>query len=410
MSSAGMQRVVIVGAGLAGLRTAERLRRAGFDGGLTLLGAESHHPYDRPPLSKTLLTQPDSPAEPVLLRRPDRFSALELDFVTGVEVTRLDVPARSVVTADGRSWSWDRLVLATGVRPRSVPGWAAAGVHLLRTFEDCLQLRASLVGASHLAVIGAGVLGCEVAAAGRKLGLEVDLIEPLETPLHRAVGPTIGSFVSALHLRHGVRLHMGVGVSAVDGDADGNAVTLTDGSRLLPDVVFAAVGSVPNTEWLADSGVALGDGVICDATGTTSHPDVLAVGDVANMPHGAEPPSRLEHWTSAADTAALVAGNVLLPHEHRRELTEVPYFWTDQYDVKLQTLGAPALQDDVTVVEGAVDQDQFLALHSRTDRITAISGAGHPAMVNKCRSLVASGASCEEALRTRAWSQAASPR
>jgi NADPH-dependent 2,4-dienoyl-CoA reductase/sulfur reductase-like enzyme len=400
MSSPEIQRVVVVGAGLSGLRTAEKLRRAGYSGHLMVVGAEPHLPYDRPPLSKKLLLQPDPPEEPVLLRARDRYPALEVEMVTSAQVTRLDLPARSLSSADGRTWRWDRLVIATGVRPRAVPEWRDAGVYLLRTFDDCLRLRTALRAADRLVVIGGGVLGCEVAAGARGLGLEVDLVEPLATPLYRAVGPKVGSYVASLHQGHGVRVRTGVGVSSIDA---ARRVTLTDGRRLQADVVFAAIGSVPNTEWLADSGLALGDGVLCDATGTTSDPDVLAVGDVANMPHGLAAPSRLEHWTSAADTAAVVAGNILLPREERRELTEVPYFWTDQYDLKLQTLGVPAAQDDLSVVEGAMDDGNFVALHSRGDTITGVSAVGNAATLNRCRPLVAAGASLRATLATRPW-------
>jgi 3-phenylpropionate/trans-cinnamate dioxygenase ferredoxin reductase subunit len=403
MSSHEVQRVVIVGAGLAGLRTAEKLRRGGYDAKITLVGAERHLPYDRPPLSKKLLVQSEHPEDPVLLRATDRYPALDAEVVTDVLIGRLDLPDRTVSTTDGRTWSWDRLVIATGVRPRSAPGWSEAGVHLLRTFDDCLRLRTALRDASRLVVIGGGVLGCEVAAGARGLGLEVSLVEPLATPLYRAVGPQMGSYVASLHHGHGVQLHAGVGVSSLHRDGRSTEVTLTDGRQLEADVVFAAIGSVPNTEWLDDSGLALGDGVLCDATGTSSDPDVLAVGDVANMPHGMAAPSRLEHWTSAADTASLVAGNVVLPPQQRRELTEVPYFWTDQYDTKLQTLGVPAAQDDLTVVVGTLDSGSFVALHSRGDVVTGVSAVGHAAILNRCRPLVAAGADMTAALASGPW-------
>lgn len=403
-----LERIAIVGAGLSGLRTAEKLRGAGYDGRLTLIGSERHLPYDRPPLSKKLLVQPQAPEEPVLLRRPDRYAALELELVTGTGAKRLDLSDRSVTAANGRTWRWDRLILATGVRARHVTGWSETGVHLLRTFDDCLRLRHAIHGADRLVVIGGGVLGCEVAAGARGLGLEVEIIEPLATPLFRAVGPEVGSYVAALHRRHGVRIRTGVGVRSITGvKGQARRVTLTDGTILSPDVVFSAIGSVPNVEWLTDSGLHLGNGVLCDATGTTSSPDVLAVGDVAHMPHGPAPASRLEHWTSATDTAALVARNVLLPHEERTPLTEVPYFWTDQYDVKLQTFGVPSPEDEVTVVEGSLYDGAFLALHSRAGRVTGGSAVGQPAMLNRAKPLVAAGASLASVLDDRPWAQAA---
>jgi 3-phenylpropionate/trans-cinnamate dioxygenase ferredoxin reductase subunit len=405
VNSPDVERVVIAGAGLSGLRTAEKLRRAGYGGRLTMLGAEHHLPYDRPPLSKKLLVQPETPADPVLLRQRERWEALELEVVLSCEVTGLDLPSRSVTAADGRTWAWDRLVIATGVRPRTAPDWGAHGVYLLRTFDDCLRLRTALHSASRVTVIGGGVLGCEVAASARALGLEVHLVEPLATPLFRAIGPRLGSYVAGLHQRRGVRLHTGVGVDAIANDG-GTRVTLEDGTVLEADVVFAAIGSIPNVEWLAESGLALGDGVLCDATGTTSSPDVLAVGDVAHMPHGPAGASRLEHWTSAAETASLVAANLLVRHSERRALTEVPYFWTDQYDVKLQTLGVPTPQDEVTVVDGALDDEGgFLVLHSRGDTVTGVSAVGRAAMLNRCRPLVAAPASLHATMDARPWSQ-----
>ena len=403
MNPAEIENVVIVGAGLSGLRTAERLRRAGYARGLTLLGAEHHLPYDRPPLSKKLLLQDETPPDPVLLRPRERWNALDVQFEPASEVTELDLPGRSVTLASGDTRTWDRLVIATGVSARTVPEWTAHGVHHLRTFEDCLRLRAALRQSNRLTVIGAGVLGCEVAAAARTLGLEVDLVEPLATPLLRAIGPQVGTYVAGLHQRHGVRLHTRVGVRSITRDDGGVQVTLTDGTVLEAGVAFAAIGSSPNIEWLDASGLRLGDGVLCDATGTTSARDVLAVGDVAHIPYVRAGACRLEHWTSAADTASVVAANILLPHEQRQAVTEIPYFWTDQYDIKLQTLGVPAPDDDIALVDGALDQDGFLALHTRGDIVTGVTAVGRAAMLNRCRPLLSTTTSLGDALNAGSW-------
>jgi NADPH-dependent 2,4-dienoyl-CoA reductase/sulfur reductase-like enzyme len=404
------QRIVIVGTGLSGLRTAERLRRKGYDGSIVLVGGEQHLPYDRPPLSKKLLVQPLPPEEAVLLRRPERYDALDVELVTGSAATRLDLAERSVTVSGGRTWLWDRLVLATGVRPRAVAAWSEAGVHVLRTFDDCLELRGALDGARRLVVVGGGVLGCEVAAGARSLGMTVELVEPLATPMFQALGAEVGAYVAALHRRHGVNIRAGVGVASIQRTPTGTRrTTLTDGTEISSDVVLAAIGSIPNVEWLAGCGLNVGDGVLCDATGTTSFPDVLAVGDVAHMPRGSSPAARLEHWSNAADTANLVAGNVLLPHEERQVLAEVPYFWTDQYDVKLQTLGTPTSDDLTTVVEGSLRDPAFLALHSRDGRITGVTAVGHPAMLNRAKPLLTAPTSLTAALDGRPWRLSATP-
>lgn len=397
--------VVIVGAGLSGLRTAERLRRLGHVGPITLVGEEAHAAYDRPPLSKSLLVQEETPAAPPALRAEEKYAELDLDLRLGVRAETL-VPGDNVVLLDdGTRVTYDQLVVATGSRARRVPAWEHHdNVHTLRTFEDCLALREDLRAARHLTVIGAGVLGGEVAASGRALGLEVTLVEAQSAPLERVLGPELGAGVAQLHRDHGVDVRLGVAVERIDGEHRAERVVLGDGHTVETDVVVVAIGSVAETGWLAGSGVRVADGVVCDEYGATDVPDVHVVGDAAVMVHpGAAAPLRLEHWTSAGDTAAVVAHNLLATPEERKPLTEVPYFWSDQYDVKIQGLGLPSPEDRIDVVLGDVADHAFLAVCSRDERVRAAFAMSMPAPLARCRRAVADGADLDEVLAAAPW-------
>jgi NADPH-dependent 2,4-dienoyl-CoA reductase/sulfur reductase-like enzyme len=398
------EHIAIVGAGLAGLRTAERLRRAGYDGKVTLVGGEQYAPYDRPPMSKGLLLQEDEPGAAHLCDA-DALSELELDLRLGVRAVRLDTTGRTLELDDGSTLSWDRLVIATGARARTVPAWEGfTNVHVLRTFDDCVALRTGLRAARHVTVVGAGVLGGEIAASARHLGVEVTLVESLSQPLVRVLGRQLGAAVADLHLAHGVDLRLGVQVTSLDGSERVERVLLSDGSGVPTELVVLAVGSLADTDWLEGSGIEVADGVLCDASGATSAEGVYAVGDVARMPRpGCSESLRLEHWTSAGDTASLVAHNLLADPSEARTLREVPYFWSDHYDVKIQALGAPTEEDDVEVVAGSVADHKFLALCTRDGRVTAAVGMRMPAPLARCRPLVGSGATLAEALDRAPW-------
>lgn len=260
-----MNRVVIVGASAGGLATAEALRRLGYKAGLTLVGGEKHLPYDRPPLSKQILTgewQPDR----LPLRRPEDIDALGLDLRLGMTATGLDTARRTVVLADGTRVSYDALVIATGVRPRGLPGTEGlAGAHTLRTLEDALAFKARLRPGRRLVIVGAGFIGAEAAAVARGLGVEVTLLEAAPLPLAQAVGEQAGQFLAQIHRDHGVRLHTGAKVAGILG-AEGEVmgVGLADGTVLPADDVLVAIGSLPNTEWLAGSGLTVDNGLVCD--------------------------------------------------------------------------------------------------------------------------------------------------
>ncbi|GAB3439034.1 NAD(P)/FAD-dependent oxidoreductase [Actinophytocola sediminis] len=380
----GIGRVVIAGAGLAGLRTAERLRHLGHTDPITLVGAEKHLPYDRPPLSKAVLA--DAAADRPPLRTED-YAALELDLRLGARATGVDVAGTRLLLGQD-AVGYDRLVIATGVRPKLPALFTSwAGVHALRDWEHCVALRAELAEARNLVVIGAGVLGCEVAATARGLGKDVTLVERLDQPLAPVLGTGLGAHVAGLHRAAGVRVLCQTEVTALKGDGRVAGVELADGTVLPADVVVVAVGSAPNTEWLAHSGIALEDGVMCDRTGATSVPRVYAVGDVARLPHPWTAGTvRFEHWTGAIDSANAVAANLLA--DEPKPLTAVPYFWTDQYGLRLQALGLPSPTDEFTIAAGSLESGKFLAHYHRAGIITATAAIGMPGPLAKTRRLI----------------------
>ncbi|MFI5902450.1 NAD(P)/FAD-dependent oxidoreductase [Streptomyces cyaneofuscatus] len=360
MSAAGHPRdVVIVGASLAGLRAAETLRAEGFTGNLTLVGAEQHAPYDRPPLSKRFLTG-QAPAD-TALPVPDGLRAC---WLLGRAAVRLDPYSRIVTLADGTGLPYDGLLIATGAAARSgaVPGepGPGQGVFTLRGRDDATALRAALTPGRKLLVVGAGFLGGEVAAAGRALGLDVTLVEAGAVPLERAVGAEAGAFVGTLHREAGIDLRTGTTVAAYRTGPDGSltGARLADGRTVAADVAVLALGAVPATGWLAGSGIEAAGGVRTDSRLRALFPDgsavpgVVAAGDAARVPQplagGAAP--ALGHWSGAVEQGA-AAARTLLRGEAAPVFAEVPSFWSDFHGVRLRSVGLPALADTVKVHE-----------------------------------------------------------
>jgi NADPH-dependent 2,4-dienoyl-CoA reductase/sulfur reductase-like enzyme len=335
-----MNSVAIVGFSLAGLRAAETLRQGGHDGRLTVVGAEEHLPYDRPPLSKQLLAG-TCQVEQVFLRPADEYDELGLDLRLGRRAVSLDVAAREVTLDDGERLAFDGLVIATGAAPRVLPGTPPLeGIHLLRTLDDCLSLRAELEGAQRAVVVGAGFIGSEVASTCRKRGLDVTVLEALGTPLVRALGEEMGAACAALHHDHSVDLRTGVGVSGFEGHGRVERILLRDGSVIEADVVVIGVGVAPETGWLASSGLTLNDGVVCDAT-CAAAPGVVAAGDVARWHNPLfETVMRVEHWTNAAEQGMAAARTLLAGPEQAEPYAPVPYFWSDQYGRAGRLVGA----------------------------------------------------------------------
>ncbi|QIS07840.1 FAD-dependent oxidoreductase [Nocardia brasiliensis] len=390
---------MIVGAGLAGLRTAEELRRTGYEGELVLLGDEARLPYDRPPLSKQFVR---GETDDTTLRPDEFYAEKRIDVRLGTEAVGLDTAARQVRLADGTALDYAQLIIATGLRPRRLPGLPdLAGVHVLRGHADAIALRSELAVAATALVIGAGFIGCELAASFRARGVAVVLVEPQPTPLAGVLGERVGELVARLHRAEGVDLRCGVGLhTLLAEDERVRGAILSDGTQVQADLVVLGVGSRPVTQWLAESGIALADpaaggGVLADEVGRTSAERVWAVGDVAAWRQQAGHSKRIEHWTNAGEQARLVACALL--GAAAPTAARVPYFWSDQYDVKIQALGTPAATDDVDVALD--DGRKFLAYYSREGRLTGVVGAGTTAQVMKTRAKIAAGAPVSE-LRT----------
>jgi NADPH-dependent 2,4-dienoyl-CoA reductase/sulfur reductase-like enzyme len=394
--------VTIVGASLAGLRSAETLRRDGFGGRISLIGDEPHQPYDRPPLSKQVLAGDWEP-ERALLTPAEKLEPLGLDLRLGVRATGLDVASREL-EVDGVAEPFDGLLIATGARCRTLPGTGSpVGVHTLRTLDDCLAIRAALDdGARRMVVIGAGFIGAEVASVAVGRGTSVTLVEALPAPFARVLGQEMGAVVADVHVANGVDLRCGVGVSSVAGEPGAMTVAMADGSDVYADLVVVGIGVVPNTEWLEGSGLTLDDGVVCDPT-CLAAPNVVAAGDVARWtdPRTGES-MRVEHWDNAVEQGRHAARRLLATDEEAEVFAPVPWFWSDQYDRKIQLAGRPHPDDEVRVVDGSTDERRFAAFYGRRGQLTAVLGMNRPRQVMQGRGLLEQGVGWDDALAVAA--------
>ena len=383
--------VVIVGGSLAGLRTAQALRREGDEGPLTIVSQEPHWPpYDRPPLSKQVLVGSLEP-EQVRLRVPDDLGA---EVRTSQHAVGLDVAARTVLLDDGERLTYAALVVATGATPRRIPGSEGlAGVHVLRTIDDSLALSADLKRSRQVVVVGAGFIGCEVASSCRTLGLDVTIVDLLPLPL-APLGSRAGEIVRELHESKGVELRLGTGVAGFDGEVRVSGVRLTDGTTVDADVVVMGIGVVPSTGWLDGSGLELADGVVCDDTCLARGGDgrVAAVGDVARWEHLRYGSTRIEHWTNAGEQAAHVAKVLLHGPDVAGPFAPVPYFWSDQFGKKLQFVGTCGHDDEFEIVEGSVHDGRWVAAYGRDSVTVAALCVDWPARLTSWQALVADGA------------------
>jgi NADPH-dependent 2,4-dienoyl-CoA reductase/sulfur reductase-like enzyme len=391
-----LRSIVVVGASLAGLRCVEALRTRGYDGKLTLIGEEPHKPYDRPPLSKQLLSG-EWQSEKLFFRK-EGYDELGLDLRLGARASALDPRARHVLLADGSRVGYDAAVIATGAQARSLPNpLQLTGVHVLRTLDDALAIKAALATHPRVAVVGAGFIGLEVAASCRKLGLSVDVIEPMALPLAAALGERVGQSVARLHTDHGVRWHLQTQVTALEGEGRVERLRLSNGETLEADLVVVGIGVVPATAWLEGSGVIVDQGVLCDATSATNVPDVFAIGDVARWPNGLfDETMRVEHWSNAVEQAGAVATRLLAGEG--KPYTPVPYFWSDQYDVKLQFAGRVRADDDFEVVQGSLDERTYVALYGRAGRLRGVLTSNRPQLLIRYRRLLSERASFDAAL------------
>lgn len=370
----------VVGASLAGLSAAATLRSAGHEGPIVVVDAARALPSDRPPLTKQLLTgewEDDRAQQPLAHRVPQ----LDLDLRLGTGAVALDASTRTLRLSDGSTLSADGIVIATGASARRLPGPELRGVHVIRELSDAVALRADLDEAPRrVGVIGAGFIGAEVAATCRKRGHPVTMVEAAPVPLGRVLPGEIGAFLAGLHRDHGVEVRLGVGVAGLLDDGKGRVrgISLADGSTVDADVVVVGIGVTPNTAWLEGSGLAVDDGVVCDPS-CLAAPGVVAAGDVANWfnAHFGER-MRVEHWEHAIEHGEAAATRLLGGDADAVPFMSVPWFWSDQYDRKIQMAGRPSGSDRMHVLEGSTAERRFVAAFRRGDRCTGVLGVNRP--------------------------------
>lgn len=385
--------IVIVGGGLAAARTAEQLRRAEYTGPITIVSDEQHLPYDRPPLSKEVLRNAD---HDVVLKPQEFYDEANITLRLGVAARSVDTATKVLTLADGSTLGYDELVIATGLAPKRIPSFPdLEGIRVLRSIGESAELREHAATARRAVIVGAGFIGCEVAASLRQLGVDVVIVEPQATPLASVLGEQIGALVTRLHEAEGVAVRCGVGVASVAGTDKVEKVVLSDGTELDADVVVVGIGSHPVTGWLEGSGIEVDNGVVCDGAGRTSAEHVWAIGDVASWRSEVGHQVRVEHWSNVAEQARVLVP-ALLGQEPGSPAISVPYFWSDQYDVKIQCLGEPAADDVVHIVED--DGRKFLAYYERDGVVTAVVGGGMPGKVMKARGKIAAGAPIADVL------------
>jgi 3-phenylpropionate/trans-cinnamate dioxygenase ferredoxin reductase subunit len=380
---------VIVGAGLAGAKAAETLRDEGFDGRVILLGAEPEPPYERPPLSKDYL-RGESERAKAAVHDEGFYAAREIELRTGVAVEALDMRSAEVVVAGGERIGYDRLLLTTGARPRrlELAGGQLDGIHELRTLQDADALRAALEPGARVVVVGAGWIGSEVAASARRLGCEVDVVEPLAVPLERVLGPQIGAVYRDVHAAHGVRMHLGRGVVGFGGSGRVSAVLTSEGQRLPCDVVVVGAGVAPRSELARRAGIEVGDGIVVDEYLQTSVPGVFAAGDVAAAWHPALGRRiRVEHWANALHQGPAAARNML---GKQTAYDRVPYFFSDQYEIGMEYSGLAGPGDEL-VVRGDLDAREFVAFWLRDGAVVAGMNVNVWDVAGQIQALIRSG-------------------
>jgi NADPH-dependent 2,4-dienoyl-CoA reductase/sulfur reductase-like enzyme len=407
-----MKRVVVVGGSLAGVRACETLRHEEFNGDIVCISDEQHAPYDRPPLSKKFLSG-EWDADRIALRRPEAIAELNVQWRTGSAAAHLDTSSNTVTLADGDTVSYDGLIIAAGGAVRRLPNQPGiAGVHVLRTLDQAAALRDDLAEGSRLVVIGAGFIGLEAAATAAQRGVHVTVLEGLPAPLIRALGADMGSAVAAVHERNGVHIRCGVKVARIVGGDRVTGVELSDGDVVPADTVLVGIGVAPATGWLEGSGLTLSDGVVCDASLCAGPANVFAAGDVARWPNALfadiEPLMRVEHWTNAAEQGAMAARNLLAADrgEVPTPYAAVPFFWSDQFDARIQFLGRTTSESHAEVVAGDVTSGKFCAMYVTNNRLTGVLGVSMPKLVMPSRALLSVHMSPDDARRWFAEKQA----
>ena len=398
-----MHNIVIVGASLAGTRAAETLRTEGFTGTITMVGNESHKPYDRPPLSKNFLAG-EWDADRVALRKPEVLDELNLTWKLGAAATALNTTESTITLANGETISYDGLIIATGGTVRRLPNQPhLAGIHVLRSIDDATALRDELTDGARVVVIGAGFIGLEAAATATKRGAHVTVLEGLQAPLIRALGAEMGEAIGAVHARNGVTIRCGVSVASINGTDKVESISLANGDVVPADVVIVGIGVAPATAWCENSGLEISDGIVCDANLCAGPKNVFAAGDVLRWPNhlftDVEPTMRVEHWTNAAEQGAHAAKNLLaaLGGTEQSAYEAVPFFWSDQFDARIQFLGRVTKDAVAEVVAGNPADGKWCAIYIAHDRLVGVLGVSMPKLVMPSRALLSTHTSANAA-------------
>lgn len=390
--------VCIVGASLAGTRAAQGLRDAGHTGPITLIGAETELPYDRPPLSKDLLKSAwtDADVEGFRLATAAELEAANIELRLGVAATGVDTVAHRISLADGSTVDYDVLIIATGAAARPSPWQPASGVFQLRSLDDSRALAARLALGEPVVVVGGGFIGTEIASAAAGFGCSVTVVDPIPEPMARIVGPEIATSLVDLHHRHGTVTRFGVGVVDIRGEAGDLTVVLDDGTELATSIAVVGIGSIPGTGWLAGSGLTLENGVATDGhLRALGAEDVFAIGDVARWPHpGRGVDVRAEHWTNASDQARFVAGVITAGPDAVYDSTD--YVWSDQYDWKVHSIGWRDPAGTSTLVGDLAGGGRVAAVHTGANgEFCGVVTVNWVRALNLARRLLAGGAPAE---------------
>ena len=387
----------MIGGSLAGLRAVETLRTDGFSGNITVVNAEDTAPYDRPPLSKKFLSG-EWEADRIQLRKPSDIDELGATWLNSTQATALNVATRELTLNTSSALNYDACIIATGGIARELPQQPhALGIHQLRTLHDAQGLREELQPGKKLVVIGAGFIGLEAAATAVARGCTVTVLEGLPAPLIRGLGEDMGTAATAVHATQGVNIRCNVRVQGIEthaGSVTGVRISDANGESVVAaDVVLVGIGVAPATQWLEGSGLAVNDGVVCDAH-LQAAPGVFAAGDVARWENGLysdlEPTMRVEHWTTAAEQGAHAARNALA-HMNNTPLvpySAVPFFWSDQFTARIQFLGRSTDAEEIRVVAGSVDEGKFAAAYMRAGRLVGVLGVSMPKVVMPSRKLL----------------------